>query len=139
MGSKNDFKIRLVENNSKEVLEALKSKKKKIFHAWGLAWVSKVTPLVPVDTGRLRQSMHFRSRTNDVAVGTNVWYAHLMNSGSSGGATPVKYNDKFSNMKKEQRHKKRNKQGRAPYKFMEKSTIENRAEYEAIGKQILSE
>ena len=70
----NQIKIRIVENNTEEVKALLKERKKKIFHAWGIKWKEKVTPLVPVDTGRLRQSMHFRTRTNDVAGDEAFWF-----------------------------------------------------------------
>lgn len=108
----NQIKIRIVENHTEEVKALLKERKKKIFHAWGIKWVERVTPLVPVDTGRLRQSMHFRTRTDDVAVGTNVKYAPYINNG-------------FKSYKGK--------------KYMEKSTIENKDEYKLIAEQILKE
>ena len=108
----NEFKLKIEVNNVEEVKKQLGDKKKKLFYAWGLEWKSKVTPLVPVDTGRLRQSMHFRSRTNDVVVGTNVKYAPYINNG-------------FKSYKGK--------------KYMEKSTIENKARYKEIFEKILKE
>ena len=134
----NDFKMKIEVNNVKEVKAQLAAKEKKLYHAWGLEWVSKVTPLIPVDTGRLRQSMHFRSTPKGTIVGSNVWYAHLMNSGTLGGAVPEKLNDKFSKMKRKKKAPS-GKKWNGGYKFMEKSTIENKARYKEIFEKILKE
>ena len=139
----NQIKIRIVENNTEEVKALLKERKKKIFHAWGLKWVERVTNLVPVDTGRLRQSMHFRTRTNHVAVGTNVEYAVFINNGTSGRRRPKKKKGEGTKKKKPPVRgkfpKKKLWDGKKALKFMEKSTIENRDEYKLIAEQILKE
>ena len=62
-------------DNSKEVLAAFESQKKRGLMAIGEAAVGHAKEDTPVDTGRLRNSEDYAVEENDVYIGTNVEYA----------------------------------------------------------------
>lgn len=134
------FKIDL-EDNTEVVKEQLDKKVKKIFYAWGIKWKEIVTPLVPVDTGKLRQSMHFRSLKDSLAIGTNVEYAVFVNNGRKGDAGGKRGKRNSSGNKRKRKKRKHQKMwdGKTPVKFMERSVLEHRETYKRIAEKILKE
>lgn len=80
----NDLKVKITDN-SKKFLSASKVAKEKALTQIGMKWQSNVTPLVPVDTGRLRASMAYdvQASNNQVVVGSDVEYAVYVNNGTS--------------------------------------------------------
>lgn len=69
---------------SKEVLSAEKDAVSRALAAVGVKWQQNVTPLIPVDTGRLRASMKYEVQEGQkqVIVGSDVEYASYVELGT---------------------------------------------------------
>lgn len=84
--SRQGFSIK-IEDNSKEVLNKLKTRKLSIYEQWGMTFQRLVTKVITrdkiVDTGELRRSMTYDPPTNKgVVVGTNKEYAIWVHEGT---------------------------------------------------------
>ena len=107
-----NISLRITANNVDKVQGDLKFKKRKILTAFGIKWQSMVTPLVPVKTGALRQSMTYELKGDILIVGSAKEYAPKINNGFKG------YKGK---------------------KFLERTTAQKSAVYEKIAEKIFKE
>lgn len=75
----------MVIDNSQVAINQLKIAKQKALTEIGMKWLENVTPLVPVDTGRLKASMSYVINPNSgyIIMGTNVEYAITVEIGNT--------------------------------------------------------
>lgn len=77
------MEIKIRENNIGEVLDELNANIEVALDAVGVTATSDVQVLVPVDTGRLRDSITHRVDGNSVSIGTNVEYGKYVELGDN--------------------------------------------------------
>lgn len=80
-----DFEIVIKADHTQDVLNALRSQKKKALFALGEACEANIKKETPVDTGRLKNSMSHQEDEDATYCGTNVEYAPYQEYGTSRG------------------------------------------------------
>jgi HK97 gp10 family phage protein len=68
---------------SDDVKKMLNEKKKEAHTAIGIFVAGEAQVRVPVDTGRLKNSIDYKSEQKQVTIGTNVEYAPYVEKGTS--------------------------------------------------------
>lgn len=123
------------EDNSPEVLEALKNAVERGLMACGETAVGYAQDKCPVDTGRLRGSITYEVDGDDCYIGTNVEYAQYVEFGtgihaeSGGRQTPWTYKDSSGAW--------RMTNGQQPQPFLRPAAANHASEYRDILKDSL--
>lgn len=124
------------EDNSPEVLEALKNAVERGLMAVGETAVGYAQDLCPVDTGELRGSITYEVDGEDCYIGTNVEYAPYVEFGTGvhaeggGRQTPWVYQDKNGNWWQTD--------GQEPRPFLRPAAADHAGEYQDILRDSLS-
>lgn len=125
-----DIEINITDNSG-EILKELESKKQAALTAIGITAEGFCKMLVPVDTGRLRNSITHAVRGDDVYIGTNVEYGVWLELGTGiyasdgkGRQSPWGYYDRDGKY-----HVTR---GTKPRHMLKKAASEHTEEYKRI-------